>query len=110
MSFGAIVDLPNGLQINDNTVPFALADIVELTSANQTGTKTYTGFEGRTIILYKIIKSVDFLNGALVASVPYFHTVIVSNNGVPGVAPRIDWSVTATGNFLADSTLYVVMI
>jgi hypothetical protein len=110
MSYGAIVNLPNGLQINENSVPFALADILELTSSNTSGSKTYTGFEGRTVIIYKVIKSVDFLNGALVISIPYYHTVTITDNGVSGVAPKINWSVSATGNYLADSVLYVVMI
>ena len=110
MTYGAKIELPNDLRFDENSVPFSLADVISLTTSDTSGSKTYTGFEGRTIRLYQVSSTTAFLEGSITLIRPYYHTMTITNNGIAGIAPTLSWSVVPYGNYLAASTVYVVMV
>lgn len=111
MSYGFIVNLPNGLVIDNNTYPFALADIIDLSTSSPSGSKTYTNFVGRTIRYSQVYADLDWSKALVPSSLPTGHTLSVTNNGVSGIAPTLNWSTSLPPNCsLCSSTIYVVII
>lgn len=110
MSYGANISLPNGLSINDNTIPFALIEVIDLTTSTPSGSKTYTGYEGHTLQFYQISTNNNFFNGTYLRSCPLSHVITITNNSTPGVAPTLNWSVSLpSGSFYLTSSKIIVV-
>jgi len=111
MSYGANISLPNGMYINDNTIPFALAEVIDLTNTTPSGNKTYTGYEGLTVQVYQISTNANMFIGTYLTQCPLSHVVTITNNTTPGVAPTVNWSVSLPSSnfYLTSSKLFVVI-
>jgi hypothetical protein len=110
VSYGIKINLPSNLAVDDNSVPFSFIEVLELAISTPSGSKTYTGYEGINIKLYQISSTDIFSSGTYFSRVPLPHTLTVTNNGIEGVAPTLNWSTTLpVGNgTLIKSTVYVV--
>jgi hypothetical protein len=111
MSYGIKINLPDGLAIDDNSVPFALAEVITLTDTSPNGSKTYTGYEGLRLQFYQISTNTNMFNGGYLRNGPLPHVITVTNNATPGIAPTISWSVSLPNSnfYLISSKIFVVM-
>lgn len=111
MSYGIKVNLPSGLVIDDNSVPFALAEVISLSDTSPSGSKTYTGYEGLTVQFYQISTNSNMFVGTYLTKCPLSHVITVTDNATPGVAPTINWSVSLPSSnfYLTSSKVFVVI-
>jgi hypothetical protein len=110
MSYGIKINLPDGLAVDENSVAFSFIEVLNLSTTTPSGSKTYVGYEGVNLKLYQISATDIFSSGTWFSSVPLPHTLTVSNNGVAGVAPTLNWSTTlpVSSGVLIASIIYVV--
>ena len=108
MSYGAIINLPNGIVLNGATSPFAFVDVLSLTTTTGNGSKTYTGFPNRNIAWYQNYQTPFFNSGALPSRYPIGLTLSQTRDGSGN--PILNWSTTIpSGSYLVNTTVYVII-